>query len=320
MIKNLIDTLNIEVYSGAGGDGVISFRKLKTKKRAIPDGGNGGRGGDVYFRGQERLDDLHHLNGHALRATAGKPGRKSNKTGENGTALVIDVPLGTRILDRNAGHLLLEVNDSTRHLLLAGGKPGYGNAGSHHHSATQGEAGSHLALTLDYRLPADVGIVGFTNTGKSTLLSRISSARPLIDSYPLTTRSPQVGICDPSTQLDNFFGQPLTVVEIPALATDNSHATKFLKHLLRTKLIIYSIAANATPLQQQFTTLQELLSAYDEGLYYKAALIIVSHYEHPPKHIISAATRIDVVPMPNTASECVALQQKIVQLWERSGE
>ena len=278
MIRNLVDTLNIDVYSGAGGNGIISFRKLKAKKRAIPDGGNGGKGGDVYFCGQASLDDLRHIKANCLRAAAGKDGRKSSKTGEDGTPLLINVPFGTRVLDRERGHLLLDINDSSRHLLLTGGKPGHGNTGSPRmqdasplsRAATQGEEGKQLTLTLDYRLPLDVGIVGLANAGKSTLLSRISSARPLIEGYPLTTRSPQIGICHVSA---DFFGEPLTVVEIPAL--NNTQGEKFLKHLLRGKLIIYCFAASDTPLPEQFAALQGILSTYNESLRHKQALLVV---------------------------------------------
>ena len=319
MIRNLVDTLNIEVYSGAGGNGIVSFRKLKTRKRAIPDGGNGGKGGDVYFCGQASLDDLRHIKSSSLRAAAGKDGRKGTKTGEDGAPLIINVPLGTRVLDCELGHLLLEINDTKRHLLITGGKAGHGNNGSQRHTATQGEGGTHLALTLDYRLPLDVGIVGFANAGKSTLLSRISSARPLIEGYPLTTRSPQIGICDPSAQDADFFGEPLTIVEIPALTS--TQGEKFLKHLLRGKLIIYCIDTDGEPLKQQFDALHRQLIAYDEALRHKQALLVVrGKTTAQPKHIINDGMRIDVVPMPIKASSCMALQQRIFQLWQQARE
>ena len=327
MIRNLVDTLNIEIYSGAGGKGIVSFRKLKTRKRAIPDGGSGGKGGDVYFCGQASLDDLRHIKSSSLRAAAGKDGRKGSKTGEDGVSLIVNVPLGTRVLDRERGHLLLEINDTTRQLLITGGKPGHGNTGSQHSrgslplssSATQGEEGTYLALTLDYRLPLDVGIVGFANAGKSTLLSRISSARPLIDGYPLTTRTPQIGICDPSAQDTDFFGEPLTVVEIPALTS--TQGEKFLKHLLRGKLIIYCIDTDGEPLAQQFEILQRQLTIYDEGLRHKQALLVVrGKTAEQSEHIISDGMRIDIVPIPAGTSACVALQQRIFQLWKQARE
>ncbi len=319
MIRNLIDTLNIEVYSGAGGNGIVSFRKLKTGRRAIPDGGSGGKGGAVYFCGQVGLSDLRHIRSSSLRAAAGKDGRKGSKTGEDGAALIIHVPLGTRVLDRERGHLLLEINDTTRQLLITGGKAGHGNTGSPRHVATAGEEGMHLALTLDYRLPLDVGIVGYANAGKSTLLSRISSARPLIDDYPLTTRSPQIGICDPSAQDRDFFGEPLTVVEIPALTS--AQGGKFLKHLRGGKLIIYCIDTDGMPLAQQFETLQRQLTTYDEGLRHKQALLVVrGKSAEQPEHIISAGVRIDVVPLPAETSACAALQRKIFRLWQQARE
>lgn len=327
MIRNLVDTLNIEVYSGTGGNGIVSFRKLKTRKRAIPDGGSGGKGGDVYFCGQAGLDDLRHIKSNSLRAAAGKDGRKGSKKGEDGAPLIVNVPLGTRVLDRESGHLLLEINDTTRHLLITGGKAGHGNTGSQRprgsslplSNSTLGEEGTYLALTLDYRLPLDVGIVGFTNAGKSTLLSRISSARPLIDGYPLTTRFPQIGICDPSAQDKDFFGKPLTIVEIPALTS--AQGEKFLKHLLHGKLIIYCIDTEHKPLAQQFAAMQRKLASYDEALRHKQALLVVrGQTTEQPEHIINDGMRLDVVSMPTEASTCVALQQKIFQLWQQARE
>ena len=317
MIRNLVDTLNIEVSSGAGGSGIVSYRKLKTRKRAIPDGGNGGKGGDVYFCGRASLDDLRHIKTLSLQAAAGKDGHKGSKTGEDGAALVVPVPLGTRVLDRQRGHLLLDINDTTRHLLITGGKAGHGNAGSQRHTATQGGEGTQLSLTLDYRLPLDVGIVGFANAGKSTLLSRISSARPRIDGYPLTTRSPQIGICDPSTQDADFFGEPLTIVEIPALSSTTGQ--KFLKHLPRGKLIIYCIDTQAASLAQQFDNLQRCLATYDEGLCHKQALLVVRG-KHTEAHLIRNRVRIEVVPLPVAAHACAILQQKIFQLWQQAHE
>ena len=333
MIRNLVDTLNIDIYSGVGGNGIVSFRKLKTKKRTIPDGGNGGKGGDVYFCGQTSLDDLRHIKAHVLRAAAGKDGRKSSKTGEDGAPLVINVPFGTRVLDRERGYLLLEINDTSRNLLLTGGKQGHGNTGSQRHTATrfnrdrttdsmpfshstQGEEGGHLSLTLDYRLPLDVGIVGSTNAGKSTLLSRISSARPLIDSYPLTTRFPHIGICAART---DFFAEPLTVVEIPALTS--AQGEKFFKHLLRGKLIIYCIAMDDPPLPAQFAALQHKLTTFNEALRHKQALIVVCNNSTASlQHIVCEGRRVEVVPMPTNADDSKALQQKIFQLWQQARE
>ncbi len=316
MIRNLVDTINIDVHSGAGGNGVVSFHKLKTKKRAIPDGGNGGKGGNVYFRGQTSLDDLRHLKTNTLRAAAGKDGGKGSKTGEDGAPLIVNVPLGTRVLDRTHGHLLLEINTTDRQLLLTGGKSGHGNTGSQRHTATRGEKGDQLAITLDYRLPLDVGIVGLANTGKSTLLSRISSARPPIEDYPLTTRWPQIGICAPHT---DFFDNPLTIVEIPALTS--TQGEKFLKHLLRGKLIIYCIATNNPPLSTQFAALQRRLTTYNEALRHKQALIVTCHHPTPaPPHIVYEGRRIEVVPMPADTDTSKALQHKILQLWRQARE
>lgn len=304
MLRNLVDTLHVEVQSGSGGDGVVSFKKIKAKSRGIPDGGNGGKGGVVCFQGNPARNDLSHIRDPLLRAGNGKAGQKSNKTGENGETLSISVPIGTRVIDRQSGHLLFEINTATKFLLAEGGKPGLGNAGSHRQSATQGGVGTRLAITLDYRLTADIGIIGLPNSGKSTLLSRISSAKPTIAAYPLTTKTPQLGVCDLAAELPDFFADPLTVVEIPALTEKIPNAGfRFLKHLFKCKAIIYTIDATGTEIEKQFSALRENLRLCAEALAHRQVIAVVTKCDLNPDYcypvrLLTAGSIVRVVPAP----------------------
>ena len=252
---------------------------------------------------------MSHIRDPLLRAGNGKAGRKGNKTGENGETLSVSVPIGTRVIDRQSGHLLVEVNTETKFLLAQGGKPGIGNAGSHRQSATQGEVGTHLSLILDYRLTADIGIIGLPNSGKSTLLSQISSAKPVIADYPLTTRTPQLGVCDLTAELPDFFAEPLTVVEIPALSDKIPNTGfKFLKHLFKCKTVIYTIDATGPDLEKQFASLQENLRLCDESLTHKYRVVVVTKgdlnpaYRYPARILVSGSM-IRVVSAPASGSD-----------------
>lgn len=287
----LVDDLTIRVQSGAGGDGVVSFKRMRNNMRGIADGGNGGCGGNVYLVGDRRLDDLRCLVGKGVCASPGKDGRRTNKTGENGTSLTIPVPFGTRVLD--CGNLLFEIVDGRRrHLVARGGRGGLGNAGSQRQHAGRGQPGVQLNLQLDFRLTVDIALVGFANAGKSSLLAQLTTARPAIASYPFTTITPQIGVC----RIDD--GQPLTIVEIPALSHNRSR-TRYLKHLSNCQLIVYVIA-DSKDLENQLSDLREQLVAFDEGLGAKRELIVVTMDNKTSRSLIVAGKVIEVIsPPPN---------------------
>ena len=261
MLGNFIDKLAIDVTSGAGGNGIISFNRTRT--RHLPDGGNGGHGGGVYLVGTAQHHGLGHLQHKCWRAANGSTGQKGNKTGENGTALDIPIPIGTRVYERQSGNLLLTVDAPRRYLLTAGGKAGSGNS-NHPNPRIKGEEGTTLALLLDYHLQVDVALVGATNSGKSTLLNRMSNAKTKTAPYPFTTQTPQLGSCD----LSEHYEPPLSIAEIP------SHRfTEHLKHLKHCCVIVYVISGDHEQLKPLLTTLQ----TYDQSLLQKHAVVATSN-------------------------------------------
>ena len=259
MLGKFIDKLAIDVTSGAGGNGIISFNRTRT--RQLPDGGNGGQGGSVYLVGTAQYHGLGHLQHKHWRAANGSTGQKGNKTGENGAELDIPIPIGTRVYERQSGNLLLSVDAPRRYLLTAGGKAGIGNS-SHSHPRIKGEEGTKLELLLDYHLQVDIALVGATNSGKSTLLNRISNAKTKVAPYPFTTQTPQLGSCD----LSENYEPPLTIAEIP------SHRfTEHLKHLNHCRVIVY--VASGEHYAEQLKPLLTTIQKYDQSLLHKHAVI-----------------------------------------------
>ena len=294
-MTQLIDDLTIKVQSGAGGDGVVSFKKMRNSMRGMPDGGNGGCGGNVYLIGDRRHDDLRCLVGKRFKASSGKNGRRTNKTGENGTSLTISLPFGTRVLDRN--HLLFEIiADGRQHLVARGGRGGLGNAGSQRQRAGRGQPGVQLSLQLDFRLAVDIALVGFANAGKSSLLAQLTTAKPTIAPYPFTTTTPQMGVF----RIDRC--PPLTIVEIPAL---NRSTTKFLKHLLTCRVIVYVIA-DSKNLESQLSDLRSRLVAFDEGLAHKHELVVTMHNDTPSPLLVAGRPIVSAPPDRETLERILA--------------
>jgi GTP-binding protein len=242
-----IDRAKIKVKAGDGGDGVTAFRREKFVPRGGPSGGDGGRGGDVWLEADESLNTLLHLRYNPEhRAERGRHGEGSNRHGRDGADVLIKVPVGTQVLDAESGELLFDFTAHGQKFLAAkGGKGGWGNQ----HFATpinrapkyhyKGRAGKERELQLELKLLADVGLVGFPNAGKSTLISVISAARPKIADYPFTTLEPNLGVVD----LGNF--RTFVVADIPGLIEGASVGAglgdRFLRHVERTKLILHLV-------------------------------------------------------------------------------
>lgn len=251
-----VDQTSIRVRSGAGGSGKVSFMRAKNKPKMGPDGGDGGHGGDVYLVANPQLNTLSTLRFRkTYRAEDGFKGSTANKTGADGEDLLIPVPLGTIVVDSDTQVCLGEVLHRDQRLLVAkGGKRGLGNARflSSTHQApeehTPGGPAQELLLNLELKLLADVGLAGFPNAGKSTLLSVISSARPKIADYPFTTLTPQLGVVDHPND-ENAWGRSMVVADIPGLIEGASEGRglglEFLRHLERTRIILYVIEADA---------------------------------------------------------------------------
>ncbi len=241
-----IDEVEIEIKSGDGGHGCVSYRREKFVPRGGPDGGNGGRGGDVYFEATDRLNTLVNFRGKKnYFAQNGEPGGGSQCDGKSGEDLIIYVPVGTMIFDTETGDLLADLtHNEARQKLAQGGRGGFGNmefkssTNQTPQYAQDGKPGQHFNVKLELKLIADIALVGLPNAGKSTLISVISAAKPKIADYPFTTLEPNLGVVA-------FREQSLVVADIPGLIEDAAEGKglgfKFLKHIERTKVYLHLI-------------------------------------------------------------------------------
>ncbi len=243
-----IDEVEISCTSGRGGDGAISFLREPYRPRGGPDGGDGGRGGDVVLVATARRNTLEHLRGQRFyRARAGTPGRPRNMTGASAKPLVIEVPVGTMVFDRDTGDRLADLTeDGAEAVVCQGGRPGKGNVHFKSSSnrtprkALPGGPAEERHLRLELKLLADVGLLGFPNAGKSTLISRISKARPKVADYPFTTLVPNLGV------VNQGWEGSFVVADIPGLVPGASEGVglgiRFLKHVERCRFLLHLVS------------------------------------------------------------------------------
>lgn len=280
-----IDQARIEVAGGSGGNGCVSFRREKYVPRGGPDGGPGGNGGSIVFVADPSLKALNSFRFRKrFEAERGRHGEGSGRNGRGGSDLVLKVPPGTVVIDEQDETVLADlVHEGDRVEVARGGRGGRGNASfatSTHQAPREFEAGrpgEERAVRLELKLIADVGIVGFPNAGKSTLISRISAARPKIGDYPFTTLEPNLGVVD--------LGQyrTLVVADIPGLI-EGAHSgqglgIKFLRHVERTRILIHLIDAAETSGRDPLHDLQVInaeLGAFSAGLGTKPQLVVVN--------------------------------------------
>jgi GTP-binding protein len=285
-----VDRVTVEVEAGRGGDGCLSFRREKFVPRGGPDGGDGGHGGSVIFRAVGGVDSLAALaHRKHWRAESGQPGGSANCTGRNGGDLVIDVPPGTLVVDARAKHVLKDLARTGDSVVAAhGGRGGKGNV--HFKSATNraprqctpgGEAEARL-LTLELKVIADVGLIGKPNAGKSTLLSRLSRARPQIADYPFTTKHPNLGIVPLSAE------RSFVLADIPGLI-EGAHAGsglghEFLRHVERAGILVHLVepfpADGSDPLAN-YRVVRRELEQYDVQLVRRPEIVAVTKVELP---------------------------------------
>lgn len=276
------DRARIIIKSGKGGDGHVSFRREKYVPNGGPDGGDGGKGGDVIFEvddGLNTLTDFRHKRKYA--AGNGEEGKKRNCHGKNGEDLIVKVPAGTVIRDAESGKVIADMSGgSRRQIILRGGRGGNGN--QHYATSTMqapkyaqpGQPAIELEVMLELKVIADVGLVGFPNVGKSTLLSRVTNAQPKIANYHFTTLNPNLGVVD----LEE--GQGFVIADIPGLIEGASEGVglghEFLRHIERTKMMIHMVDAASTegrdPIADIYAINKEL-EAYDPGLCKKPQII-----------------------------------------------
>ncbi len=277
-----VDEAEIEVEGGRGGNGCISFRREKYVPRGGPDGGDGGKGGDVYLIGDPNLSTLLDFRyRRKYRAERGMHGQGSNKTGRSGEDLFIRVPLGTVVYDLDSGKLIGEIEEPGETLLVArGGRGGRGNArfatpwNQAPRIAEEGEEGEKRRLKLVLKLISDVGIIGFPNVGKSTLISRISAARPKIADYPFTTLVPNLGVVRVGEEAS------FVVADLPGLIEGASKGAglghRFLKHVEKTKILLHIIDPTRGRPLEDYRIIRRELGEYSKDLLEKEEIIAVN--------------------------------------------
>jgi GTP-binding protein len=285
-----VDEARIHVKAGDGGNGCISFRREKFIPRGGPDGGDGGKGGDVILQADTQLTTLLDLTyPRQIRAQKGSHGKGKDQTGKNGENFTIRVPVGTLVRDDQTGEVLQDLLfEDQRFVLAEGGRGGRGNARfatatrRAPRRAEKGDKGQEHWFRLELKLLADVGLIGYPNVGKSTLLSKISSARPKIADYPFTTLVPNLGVVEREDR------RPFVVADIPGLIEGASKGAglglSFLRHVERTRLLIHLLdisEGHSRDPVKDFHALNRELKAYDPSLQKKSQLVALNKIDLP---------------------------------------
>jgi len=329
-----LDQVKVYVRSGNGGGGAVSFRREKYIEYGGPDGGDGGRGGDVWIEAVEGLNTLidYRYQQH-FRAGTGVHGMGRNRHGAAGDDVVLKVPVGTEVLDEDKA-LIVDMDHAGQRVLLAkGGNGGWGNthfkgpinqAPKH---ANPGLDGEELAIWLRLKLIADVGLVGLPNAGKSTFLAAASAARPKIADYPFTTLAPNLGMVDLS------IGERFILADIPGLIEGASEGagigTRFLGHVERTAVLIHLVDGTQEDVAQAWRTVRHELEAYGEGLEDKVEILALNKIDALDEETIAekaaeleAAAGVKVRRVSGFAKLGVTelLREAYGQVQERKGE
>jgi GTPase len=278
-VNGFVDEAVIEVFSGKGGPGAVSFRREKFVPRGGPDGGDGGKGGDVIFVAKKNLKTLSNIKyKHYFRAQNGDNGKGKRSSGKAGEDVVVEVPPGTQIKDFFTHELLKDFTvDKEEWLFLKGGKGGKGNW--HFRSSTnqapmfaqKGEDGSHRKLIVELSLIADIGLIGLPNAGKSTLLSVLTNATPKIAPYPFTTKIPNLGVL-------RIYDQDIVIADIPGIIEGASEGAglglRFLKHISRTFLIVILVDLSDQAYGDAVGILEHELESFHPDLLKKEKIVI----------------------------------------------
>lgn len=322
--NNFIDYVKIFCRSGSGGAGSSHLRREKFEARGGPDGGDGGRGGHVYVRGNAQLWTLLHLkfNRHVFAEDGGR-GSKSQSTGADGADRYIEVPLGTVAKDDETGEVLFEITDDKEVVILSkGGKGGLGN--TNFKSPTNrtprysqpGQSGSEGWCVLELKVLADVGLVGFPNAGKSTLLSVVSAAKPKIANYPFTTLVPNLGIV---SYRDN---QSFVMADIPGII-EGAHEGKglglrFLRHIERNSVLLFIIPSDSNDIKKEYEILLNEIREYNPELLDKNRILGISKSDLLDEELMDEI-KLDLPDLPYTFFSAVTqtgLDTLKDQLWK----
>jgi len=321
---NFVDYVKINCRSGKGGAGSAHFRREKFVPKGGPDGGDGGRGGHVIMQGNAQLWTLLHLKyTKHIRAGNGENGGAQTSTGAGGSDAIIQVPLGTLARNADTGEAIGEItSDGESLILLEGGRGGLGN--DHFKTATNqapryaqpGEAGKEEWIILELKLLADVGLVGFPNAGKSTLLSVVSAARPEIADYPFTTLRPNLGI------VSYRDGRSFVMADIPGII-EGAHEGKglglqFLRHIERNSLLLFMIPADSNDINREFKILKNELKEYNPDLLDKKIILAITKSDLLDEEL-KTEIRKDLPDVPRVFISAVAetgLQKLKDLIWE----
>jgi GTP-binding protein len=320
-----IDEARITVKAGDGGNGVVSFRREKFIPKGGPDGGNGGNGGSVVIRADRQLNTLLDFRYRRIyKAERGENGRGKNQFGKFGEDVVLNVPCGTIIKDAPTSIVLADLTDDGDSVEIAhGGKGGKGNAefatstNQAPRVAEEGTKGEERELLLELKLLADVGLVGFPNAGKSTLISILSAAKPKIADYPFTTLTPNLGI------VRFAEGKNFTVADIPGLI-EGAHAGKglgiqFLRHIERTRVLVFLIESTSQDIRGDYEILLNELRAYSKHLLDKPRIVAITKMDVADAEIRKKVAKtkfgrtIPVVPI--SAVTNVGTRDLVERMW-----
>jgi len=292
-----IDRAVVHVKAGDGGNGCMAFRREKFVPRGGPSGGDGGKGGDVVFRGSKHLNTLQPFKfKQHLRAERGAHGTGSNRHGKSGENLIVDVPLGTVVIDHESGEELFDIKEEGREVIIArGGDGGRGNArfktsvNQAPRRVEPGWPGDEKDLMLEQKVLADVGLIGYPNAGKSTLISALSDARPKIADYPFTTLSPQLGV----VAFEDY--STLVVADIPGLIEGAHDGTglghHFLRHVERCKLLVHLVDVSdlgENDPVEAYLKINRELALFDVDLTDKPQLAVASKIDAADPNRLSA--------------------------------
>ncbi len=298
----LVDELKFKVCSGSGGDGIVSWLRLKYVPKGGPAGGDGGKGGDVYIRAVKDIEALRRYVGiRELRAEDGKPGRSKSKKGLDGKDLYLEFPVGSVIKFDNKEIELLHDGELVK--ILDGGRGGYGNTHFKNSKnqapkeARPGQKGRCAELDIELRVIADLGLVGFPNAGKSSLLNALSNSKAKVGDYPFTTTEPNLAV---------FNGY--VIADIPGLIEGASKGkglgVKFLKHIRRTKVLLHLISAENDDVCKSYSVIRDELAKFDKSLLQKPEIVVLSKIDLSSKGILQEkfqklkdCARQEVIPL-----------------------
>lgn len=315
------DYAKLYLKAGDGGAGMAHFRREKYVPRGGPDGGDGGDGGSIMLEGDAHMNTLLDLRYKKfLKAKKGQPGGTSQRTGKKGEDIILRVPLGTVAYESETRRLIGEVvREGERVVLGRGGRGGLGNThfktatNQTPHHAQPGEPGEEVVVEIELKLIAEVGLVGFPNAGKSTLLSSLSAARPKIADYPFTTLEPNLGV----VQMPDH--RSFVMADIPGII-EKAHEGKglglqFLRHIERNKVLLFVING-MSKVEEEYGILCDELGSYRKDLLDKPRLVAVTHLDLFPDHKLEQEPDLDVPCIPISAVSGFGLDRLKEHIWE----